>query len=177
MLMTVSSQFNPFEPPQEVEVAIDPSPVNQWRQVIRQFREESRALAGMSVVLAAMTGLVATVASSESLEMRTIVSVGMGLAAMVAFGVAAVQIAIAKMMGVRLLLFLVYVYLIIALLMIPLTFGFIIPVAIGFGVVAAQCHRVLKNAQRLNSVGIPLNTRPHELMTEHFRQFLEPLQP
>lgn len=172
--MSRSSEFNPFAPPQEIEAAIDSPSVNQWRQVLQRFREESRALAGMSVFLAAITGFVASAASSERLETRTIVSAGIGLVVMVGFGFAAVQIAISKMLGVRVLLLLVYLGLIIALLMIPLTFGLIIPVAIGFGLVAAQCHRVLKYAQRLQSAGIPLNTKPHELMTEHFRQFLEP---
>ena len=154
--MSVSSKFNPYEPPLETEIAGDVSPANQWRQVIQQFRMEARAIAGVSFFLAVCTGMVCTemVASvflSAGQELKVIVAAGIGFTAAIAFSVAGVQIAMKKMIGVRVLLFLVYASLLIALLMIPVTFGFIIPVAVALGLTAAQCHRVLKNARRLES--------------------------
>jgi hypothetical protein len=182
--MSVSSEYNPYAPLKETAVPAEQSPLVPWVRVIRQFRQEANALAGVAFFYAVCTGMISRSALTAGYDnLKVIIVAGMGWAALTLF-IAGVQIAMKKMTGVRILLFLNYallltvVFLTTAAMIGAGTGGFfvILFLAGGPSLVAVQCHRVLRTAKRLTSAGIPLSLRPHELMTESFRQVLEPLQ-
>lgn len=161
-----NSDDNPYAPPvmgQASHFLSHPGSLPQYgpmalRITVADFRSQSRALAGTAfffgLVVAVFPVFLIISGDSDSLVVPTI---GVSVAVVFFF----FGIGIARKSVNTLKAFLISIWILILLSLVAAPLGW--PFSIVFGLVAAQCHRVLRYARIIRAVGVPLTAKPHEI--------------
>ncbi len=167
--------YNPYQAPREqMTIADHSAAVDEWRERLRRFQQENRALAGVTIISAIVVFAISTlllVSPSQSwfsvnswlIPFASIV----GIVVAVLLGVVGFQITHWNMVAVKALLRLSWAGLLAAVLSVRALLPVSILAAIFIGFVIAQAIRVLKWSRQLQESGIPLDLSPLDLTMAH----------
>lgn len=168
-------EYNPYEPPKGERGESVDSSAESWQMIVDRFRRETYALAGFAFFFACLSAAIVVVAVARQTDASTSLITGMvGGSISVGLFVLGVQIAVKKMMALRILLILAYGMLLAVLVTIPYTLVFGIFGAIWMGFMVSQIHRVLRNSGKMAAAGIPLNKKPDELFADRLKGLWDP---
>jgi hypothetical protein len=159
------SNDNPYAPPvmdQPSRPSSQPGQLPHYgpkalRITVADFRSQSRGLAATAFFFGVMASLFGILLSiRDNAESFLVPSIGFAIAGVFfVFGVGIVKKSIAALQAFRICL-----WLLILLTLIAVPPGW--PFTVVFGLVAAQCHRVLRFARIILAVRVPLTAKPHE---------------
>ena len=168
-------EYNPYEPPTGERGESVDSSAESWQLIVDRFRRETHALAGLTFFFACLSAAVVVVAVARQTDVSATLITGM-VGGSISTGpfVLGVQIAVKKMMALRILLILAYGMLLAVLPSIPYTSVFGIFGAIWIGFIVSQIHRVLRNSGKMVAAGIPLNKKPDELFADRLKGLWNP---